>query len=122
MQDAERMIVVTTKVDRNQLLRAGRVVVGTRRWEALLLGCLIDASGLRVSAALLQTVLRRAGQSAPLDRTGLMRVFDGAERMVDAALGAGAFVKRLHHAPRHRTFGPQSTQVKHSLQINPNNT
>lgn len=102
------MQVISVHVSANRVEVPGRAASGTRRWEALTLACLIEAGGLGVTAAALQQVLQRAGQTAALDRTGLLRIFTGLQGVVDALLGSGACAKRLRFAPRHRTVGPWS--------------
>jgi len=97
---------VRVDIQGNRLSSGGRGVLGTHRWEALWIGCLVQAKGEPMSAAEVASSFHQHGQRTPLNRTGLRRVVLGSERMLDELLGAGAFSERVSFAPRTLTVGP----------------
>jgi len=97
---------VRVDVQGNRVRSGSRCVMGTHRWEALWIGCLVQGRGEPVSAVQVATSFHGHGQKTPLNRTGLRRVVLGTETMLDGLLGAGAFSKRVSFAPRTLTVGP----------------
>lgn len=93
-------------VVRNRLNCGDRTIAGSHRWEALTLALLVQAGSGGLACSTLQAELQRAGQRAPLDRTGLRRLFVGIQSVLDSLLGEGAFEQRLRFMARHFTVGP----------------
>ena len=70
------------------------------------MACLMDRAGASLSKQEFAYELRRRGQCAALDRTGMRRVLNGVRQMLDALFGEGTFAACVQFEPRHLTVGP----------------
>lgn len=112
----ETAVKICIDVARNRLVAPGQEVRGTHRWEALTVALLASAQGQPLTQQVLMAELHRRGQRAPLDRTGVRRLMNSLERMLDSVLGEGAFAAHLRFGPRHLTVGPWALVSGESVQ------
>lgn len=81
------------------------VFVFSRRWEALLLACLLEASssGQEIAAGAFQALIHQRGQSKPLNRAQWQRLLQGLQSFLDTLPGMHV---RIESPPRKQTVGP----------------
>lgn len=77
----------------------------TRRWEALLLACLLEQTQAPggLDAQVFQGIVKARGQESPLNRTQWQRLLNNVQSFLDGCSGVGA---RIETPPRKRTVGP----------------
>jgi hypothetical protein len=77
----------------------------TRRWEALLLACLLEQSQAPdgLDAQTFQGIVRDRGQDSPLNRAQWQRLLNNVQSFLD---GWPALQARVETPPRKRTVGP----------------
>ena len=96
-------------LERTRVRVDGQWIQGTKRWEACTVQTLVEAarSGRNdLTRDELASCLQRRGQVAPLDRTGLRRLWSAVAAMFERAGKSPEFSARFECGPRALTVGP----------------
>jgi hypothetical protein len=103
-------VELSIDVAQNRVVINGMEAVGHHRWEAATLAVLVrgrhvDAASACAAAAL-HAALSALGQTRPLNRKQLSRLWSGLDGMFSEVGRADVLANRLGHAMRARTVGP----------------